>query len=126
MLGWLTVIFCCQLAGELAAKGLGLPVPGPVVGMALLFCGLLLRKGIPQDLGKVGDALIGNLSLCFVPAGVGVMLHVELIGADWLPISVALLVSTLLAIVVTALLMQWLGPRGGPAKGDVAKTSDNP
>mgnify|MGYP002265813871 CR=1 FL=1 len=82
-------------------------------------CGLLLRKGIPQDLGKVGDALIGNLSLCFVPAGVGVMLHVELIGADWLPISVALVASTLLAIAVTALLMQWLGP-----KGDATKSGD--
>jgi holin-like protein len=108
VLGWLTLIFCCQLAGELADTGLGLPVPGPVVGMALLFCGLLLRKGIPAELGKVGDALIGNLSLCFVPAGVGVMLHADLIGEDWLPISVALLASTLLAIAVTGLLMQYL------------------
>ena len=111
MLTYLTLIFCCQLAGELAVTGLGLPLPGPVVGMALLFTGLLVRGAIPADLAKTADALLGNLSHCFVPAGVGVMLHAGLIGEDWLPISVALVASTLLAIAVTAQLMVWLRPR---------------
>jgi len=108
LLAYLTLIFCCQLAGELAVTGLGLPIPGPAVGMALLFAGLLIKGTTPDNLGKTADALIGSLSLCFVPAGVGVMLHAGLIGQDWLPISVALLVSTMLAVAVTALLMQWL------------------
>ena len=111
MLAYLTVIFCCQLIGELAVTGLGLPVPGPVVGMVILFVGLLAKGAIPENLGKTADGLLTNLSLCFVPAGVGVILHVKLIGEDWLPISVGLLASTLLAIAVTALLMQWLSPR---------------
>ena len=118
MLGFLTLIFCCQLAGELAVTGLGLPVPGPVVGMALLFAGLLIHGRLPQDLGKVADALLGNLSLCCVPAGVGVMLHAGLIGEDWLPISVALLASTCLAIAVTALVMNWLRPKAAAAEGE--------
>lgn len=114
MLTYLTLIFCCQLAGELAVTGLGLPLPGPVVGMVLLFVGLLVKGSIPADLGKTADALLGNLSLCFVPAGVGVMLHAGLIGEDWLPISVALIASTLLAIAVTALVMVWLSPKPVP------------
>lgn len=89
-------------------------MPGPVIGMALLFLGLLLKRGIPEDLGRVGDALLSNLSLLFVPAGVGVMLHAGLLGADWLPISVAVVVSTLLTIAVTAAVMVWLKPSTQP------------
>jgi len=112
MLSWLTVILACQLAGELIVKAAGLPVPGPVAGMVLLFCGLVIRRGIPGGLQRVGDALLANLSLLFVPAGVGVMLHARLIGKDWLPISVALIASTALTIAVTALLMAWLNRLG--------------
>lgn len=115
MLAYLTLIFCCQLIGELVVTATQLPVPGPVVGMALLFVGLLARGVIPDDLAVTGDALIGNLSLLFVPAGVGVMLHAGLIGDDWLPISAALVVSTVLTIAVTALVMVWLSPRGKPS-----------
>jgi holin-like protein len=105
MLAFLTLILLCQLAGELFVVATGLPVPGPVVGMGLLFAGLVARGGIPDGLARVGDALLGNLSLLFVPAGVGVMLHAGLIGSDWLPISVALVASTLLTIAVTAAAM---------------------
>jgi holin-like protein len=111
MLGYLTLIFCCQLLGELFVTASALPVPGPVAGMVLLFLGLLLRGAIPADLASTADALLTNLSLLFIPAGVGVMLHARLIGNDWLPLSVALVVSTALTIAVTALLMRWMAPR---------------
>ena len=118
MLTYLTFIFGCQLAGELAVRGLHLPVPGPVLGMVLLFLFLLARGGIPKELATVADALLGNFSLLFVPAGVGIMLHFRLIGDDWLPIAVALVVSTALTVAVTALLMAWLGRRAAEAPGD--------
>ena len=112
MLFYLTVILVCQLAGESLVLALGLPLPGPVIGMVLLFAGLLLRGGIPAGLGSVGGALLDNLSLLFVPAGVGVMLHGPLIGQDWLAVSVALVVSTLATVLVTAWLMARLGKLG--------------
>ncbi len=110
MLTFLTIIFSCQLIGELLVSATGLPLPGPVVGMAILFTGLLLKGHIPDELGKTADALIENLALLFIPAGVGVMMHVQLIGRDWLPISVALVTSTALTIIVTAWMMAWLSP----------------
>ena len=118
MLFYLTLIFCCQLVGELFIAATGLPVPGPVVGMALLFTGLLLRGAIPPQLGKVADALISHLSLLFVPAGVGVMAHASLIGSELVPISAALVVSTLLTIAISGLLMARLGGRGAKAEDD--------
>lgn len=122
MLPFLTVICCCQLAGELIVTATGLPVPGPVAGLALLFTGLLMNGGVPDNLGKVADALIENLSLLFIPAGVGVMLHAQLIGRDWLPLSVALVVSTALTIAVTALMMRWLSPSHVTRDGDGEKS----
>jgi holin-like protein len=110
MLAYLTLIFCCQLLGELLTSATGLPVPGPVCGMGLLFAGLLVHGRIPPDLASVGTALLDNLTLLFIPAGVGVMLHASLIGRDWLAITVALVISTGLTIAVTALVMRWLMP----------------
>ncbi|ADZ70029.1 CidA/LrgA family protein [Polymorphum gilvum] len=117
MLFFLTVIFACQLAGELLVVALGLPVPGPVAGMVLLFAGLVIRRGIPDDLARVGDGLLSNLSLLFVPAGVGVMLHIALIGEQAVAISVALVVSTLATVAVTALAMRLLGRGSGGGEG---------
>ncbi len=108
MLEYLTLILACQLIGEFAVSTAKIPFPGPVAGMILLFLFLLIRGEIPEELGRLSGALLNNLSLLFVPAGVGVMVHIELLGSDALPLSVALVVSTLLTIVITAILMAFL------------------
>ncbi|MEM6422498.1 MAG: CidA/LrgA family protein [Pseudomonadota bacterium] len=116
MVFFLVLILACQLAGESLVAALGLPLPGPVIGMALLFGGLCLR-GLPAGLAQLADALLGHLSLLFVPAGVGVMVHAGLLGREWLALVVALVVSTLVTVAVTGLLMARLG-RGAEAAGD--------
>ena len=108
MLSALTLILSCQLAGELVTRFLGLPVPGPVAGMVLLFGLLAIKGSVPDDIGTVADGLLRHLALLFVPAGVGVMAHMGLLGQDWLPISVALVGSTLATIAVTGLIMNRL------------------
>lgn len=106
MLNYLTLIFLCQLAGEALVAATGLPVPGPVLGMALLFAGLMARGAVPEELGTVSTALLSNLSLLFVPAGTGIMVHLSLLANDGVAVSVALVVSTMATIAVTGLLMQ--------------------
>ena len=105
MLEYLTLILACQLLGELAVTSANVPFPGPVAGMVLLFLFLLIKGEIPEALSNVSGALLTNLSLMFVPAGVGVMVHFELLGSDALPLSLALIISTLLTIVITAMVM---------------------
>lgn len=112
MLGFFIVLLSCQLVGEVIVIATGLPLPGPVVGMALLFIGLLIRGSIPDGLDRMGDALLSHLSLLFVPAGVGVMLHAELIGAELLPIAASVIISTMITIVITAWIMQLLSRKG--------------
>jgi putative effector of murein hydrolase LrgA (UPF0299 family) len=111
MLESLAVLLLCQLAGELVVATLGWPLPGPVVGMALLFLGLLVKGDVPAPLAETTNGLLAHLSLLFVPAGVGVMTHLTLLGRQWLPLSVSLGVSTLLTIAVTGWLMQRLSAR---------------
>lgn len=105
----ITALLACQLAGEVAARALHLPVPGPVIGMMLLF-GLLLARGgdAPKPLGETADGLLDNLGLLFVPAGVGVVLHLPLLARDWAPLSLAILAGTLAAIAATGRVAQWL------------------
>ena len=126
MLPFVTLLLVCQLAGEVVARLLGLPLPGPVIGMAILFAGLVARGGVPEGLQAAARGILEHLSLLFVPAGVGVMLHLSLVAEEWLPISAALVVSTVLTIAVTALVMVGLtrlagGGKAEPDGGDALK-----
>jgi len=108
MLESLAILLLCQLLGELIVVYLNLPVPGPVIGMAILFFGLVLYGKVPDKLSDTANGLLEQLSLLFVPAGVGVMTHLTLLGNQWLPLTASLVISTLLTIAITGLLMQHL------------------
>ena len=137
MLNYITLIFSCQLAGELIVQFAGLPLPGPVAGMVLLFAFLVFFRrfaksesdldasGVPSDLAQVGDALLSHLSLLFVPAGVGIMVHFSLLKDDWFPLSAAIVGSTLLTIAVTAGLMVLLRGRQTDISLSDGKDADN-
>ena len=101
MINALTLLFVCQLAGEVIVHALGFTFPGPVLGMALIFGGLMVVGRSGPALDGVADTLLRNLSLLFVPAAVGVVQQAGLIAANWLAISAALIVSTVLTLVVT-------------------------
>lgn len=108
MLVALTVLLVFQLVGEVIARGLALPIPGPVVGMLLLTGALYLRKEVPPTLKHTAQTILQHFALLFVPAGVGIMVHLALLQQEWLAILITLLVSTLVTIVVTALVMRFL------------------
>lgn len=107
MIGALAGIFLCQLLGETIVRAFALPLPGPVFGMGLLFLYLLLRGGqgakqVPAKLATVADGLLGNLSLLFVPAAVGLMNHFDLLSNNAAALVLAVVVSTALTMAVTA------------------------
>ena len=112
MIAALTWLLLYQLTGEFLARILSLPVPGPVIGMALLFGTLVIRghmgRPLPQSMQQTANALLQHLSLLFVPAGVGVMVYLQLIADEWLPITTALIVSTIGGMAVTAMILRAL------------------
>lgn len=99
----LLILLACQLAGEALARGLSLPVPGPVLGMVLLVAGLILFPRLAEWVRPVAQGILGHMSLLFVPAGVGVVGHFAALGGQGLGLMLALIVSTIAAIAVGAL-----------------------
>ncbi len=121
MLEAFLVLCLCQLVGETLARLLSLPVPGPVIGMALLFVALQLRAARrteaavteSEPIGAVSGFLLGNLSLLFVPAGVGIVAQWPVLAAHGIGLAVALAVSTAVSLSVTALVFAALSRRSG-------------
>src|SRR5258708_40076640 len=125
MIASLSLILLCQLAGEVIVRGLALPMPGPVVGLLFVLLLLLARdrfsilaRGPRQDDGveTASRDLLANLSLLFVPAGVGVVQKLDLVAAHGIAIVAVLAISvvvTLLVTVATFLLASRLLARGG-------------
>jgi holin-like protein len=126
MLAGLTWLLVFQCLGEVIVRGLGLPVPGPVIGMLLLFVTLRIRRPLAERVEGAATALLQHLSLLFVPAGVGVMLHVGRLADEWPAIVAALVLSTVLAIGVTAVAMRALVRRGVPRDAGRPPDDDHP
>jgi holin-like protein len=127
MIGGLIVILMCQLAGEAVARGLGVPIPGPVIGMALLFALLLLRDRsaarLPafaqgDTLEKTGQGLLAHLSLLFIPAGVGVVQNLGVFAEHGVALGTAIVVSTALALLTTAWVFLWVARLMAPKEDD--------
>ncbi|NIJ40901.1 holin-like protein [Parvibaculum indicum] len=106
------LLVACNEAGNWLSDTLALPVPGTVIGILILLAGLLATGRVPEPLRRVATFLLSHLNLFYVPAGVGLMGYIALLRRDLLPIAVALVVSTLLAMAVGALVFRWA------AKGD--------
>lgn len=114
MISALTLLLGCQLAGEALARALSLPVPGPVIGLALLVLGLVVagrvspRRAEVDDtpLGKVSAVILANLSLLFVPAGTGIVQHLGTLAQQGVGLMAALIGSTVLTLAVTALVFR--------------------
>lgn len=121
MIAALTLLLVCQLAGEIIARGLGVPVPGPVLGLLFLLIGLFLATArghvTPETvddtaLGRVTAVLLGALGLLFVPAGAGVVRHLDLVAQHGLALGTALVVSTLVTLIVTVAVFRLIARRG--------------
>ena len=102
----LIVLLACQLAGTAVQQFFSLPIPGAVIGMLLLFVGLIARRKISENLQQTSLTLLRYMPLLFVPVGVGVMQQFGLLGREWLPISAALVGSLIATIAFTGVVMQ--------------------
>ncbi|MEO1234595.1 MAG: CidA/LrgA family protein [Myxococcota bacterium] len=102
-----------QWVGEVLVRLLELPVPGPVLGFVGLLGFLAVRGGPPEDLRQTSEGLLKHLSLLFVPAGVGVVAHLERLETAGLPLVVALVIGTPAGLLVTAWMTSALAPEEG-------------
>lgn len=118
------LLLTCQLAGESLTRLFGWPLPGPVLGLIFLFVLLLVRDRVQSDAKPIATTplhdvcafLLANLSLMFVPAGVGIVQEWSTLQRDGAALIIALVVSTALALGVTAIVFQILAARFSPER----------
>jgi holin-like protein len=115
MIGAFAALLLFQLAGEVIVRSAGLPVPGPVIGMALLVAALATRRGPGEALERVANRLLQHLALLFVPAGTGIMIHAGRLGGEAGAIIAAIVIGTALTLWATAATFVWVSRRMGDA-----------
>ncbi len=111
MLQGFAFLILFKLLGEALVSLAGLPIPGPVIGMLLLFLWLQLRGGASAPLHQASHQLIQNMGLLFLPAGVGLFFLPASLQREWPAILGAILGGTLISMLFTAWLIRLLGQR---------------
>ncbi|NJE25966.1 CidA/LrgA family protein [Thermococcus sp. MV5] len=104
----LAIIFGFLFIGEGITEVLHLPIPGNVIGMILLTFALLFKLVKIEDVEKEAELFIRNMSVMFIPPGVGIISYWALIKSQILPITTTLVISFLLTLILTAKLVEYL------------------
>ncbi|CAM3946359.1 CidA/LrgA family protein [Ectopseudomonas alcaliphila] len=104
-LSWLVL---CQLLGTVINVLLLPMLPGPIIGMLLLFVFLMLRGEVGEPLSVASSSLLKYLPLILVPPAVGVMAYASDIAADFWAVVGALVLSLLVSLAFAGWLMQKL------------------
>lgn len=117
-------VFAWLSLGEVLTRLGLLPVPGAVTGFVLLYLDLLWHRRLPDDLGRLADRMLSLFGLLFVPAGVGVVAHADVLRSEFLPILAAVVggtIVTLLATIAAVTLATSRTARGKPTSIDARR-----
>ena len=108
--GFLTLVGC-QLLGEFIQRALGLPLPGPVIGMLLLFIGLCIHGNVPKDLEIGSQRLIELLPMLLMAPAAGVLFLGAGFADQWPAFIAAVTLGTVSTLVFCGLLIRFLHGR---------------
>ncbi|MCM1109180.1 MAG: CidA/LrgA family protein [Clostridium sp.] len=107
-----SILFGCLALGEFIVWLTDIKLPGSIIGMLLLTAFLQAGWVKLHWIQGISDFLVSNLGFFFVPPGVALMLYFDVIAAEFWPIVIATLVSTVLVLVVTGHVHQWIRRHG--------------
>ena len=99
--------------GTWLATSFALPVPGGVVGLAMLLVLLAARIVEPDWLQGGVRLLLGEMLLFFIPALLSLLDYGPLLRQEGVRILLAILLSTVLTMVATACTVDWMFRRRG-------------
>lgn len=102
------IIFGCLALGEMIVWATGIKLPSSIIGMLLLTFFLKMGWVKLHWIKRLSELLIANLGFFFVPPGVAIMQYLGIIKAEWLPITAATLVSTIIVLIVTGQMHQFV------------------
>mgnify|MGYP001008817635 FL=1 len=118
----LMIIFMISLVGEGISSVFHLPVPGSIIGLVLLFLALQFKILRLRHISMVGNFLLANMTILFLPPAVGIMDKFQVIAPYLLPIILIVLGAIVLNVCVIAVVVQLIKTRfeGDYEEGDVS------
>ena len=108
MIKGLFYILLFYFLGEMIAVLINGFIPGSVIGMILLFLSLFFKIINPENVRETATVITKNMAIFFVPSAVGLMAYAELLSESLWTIAFAIIVSTVLTILVVALVQESL------------------
>ena len=118
----LMIIFMISLVGEGISSVFHLPVPGSIIGLVLLFLALQFKLLRLRHISMVGNFLLANMTILFLPPAVGIMDKFQVIAPYLLPIILIVLGAIVLDVCVIAVVVQLIKTRfeGDYEEGDTS------
>lgn len=118
----LMIIFMISLVGEGISSVFHLPVPGSIIGLVLLFLALKFKLLRLRHISMVGNFLLANMTILFLPPAVGIMDKFQVIAPYLLPIILIVLGAIVLNVCVIAVVVQLIKTRfeGDYEEGDAS------
>lgn len=101
-------ILIFSLIGEFISILIKFPIPGSVIGMIILFIFLEFKLIKMKKIERVGEFLLDNLGILFVPAGVGIMVKFDFIKEIWLSFFLIAIISTVISLVITVKIVEFV------------------
>lgn len=114
--------FMISLVGEGISSVFHLPVPGSIIGLVLLFLALQFKLLRLRHISMVGNFLLANMTILFLPPAVGIMDKFQVIAPYLLPIILIVLGAIVLNVCVIAVVVQLIKTRfeGDYEEGDAS------
>ena len=118
----LMIIFMISLVGEGISSVFHLPVPGSIIGLVLLFLALQFKLLRLRHISMVGNFLLANMTILFLPPAVGIMDKFQVIAPYLLPIILIVLGAIVLNVCVIEVVVQLIKTRfeGDYEEGDAS------
>lgn len=118
----LMIIFMISLVGEGISSVFHLPVPGSIIGLVLLFLALQFKLLRLRHISMVGNFLLANMTILFLPPAVGIMDKFQVIAPYLLPIILIVLGAIVINVCVIAVVVQLIKTRfeGDYEEGDAS------
>lgn len=107
IIGFLLLV-ALQIIGQTIISWLDVPVPGALLGLALMLLGLIIWGKISKGLTKVSNILLSHLMLMFIPSIVAIMTQAPTIAKSWMPYILSCVLATGITAVVTAFTFQYM------------------
>lgn len=104
----LLIIFGFSFVGNVISNLFHLPVPGPIIGMILLFLALQFKLLQFRHVDEAGSFLINNMTILFLPAGVGIMAKWNLISHFWAQILLIVIGALIINMLILGKVVEWI------------------